>query len=681
MRLADLHGTGVSGVLWSRDAGSPGRRLMFLDFTGGVKPYVLNVMDNHMGAVTRVAYSPSTRFFLEDQKHPDTRWRTPLPFPVQVVTTVEVIDAVSKGKLTTEYRYHHGYWDGAEHEFRGFGSVEQLDTESFDDYHDAGIHGDAVGFSPIPEKHFSPPTLTRTWFHQGPVGEAHGDWREVDYTHEYWDGDPQLLGHTEQVNAFLGRFNDRGDAAMPLPGNRRIKRDALRTLRGSILRVESYALDGSPRQERPFTVSEHAYDMREVDPPTGPVERKRIFFPHRVAQRTTQWERGDDPMTRFAFSDDYDAFGQPRQQSAVAVPRLVRHQRSLSGAVVGEIPRDEINETRVLATHSQTDYAQPQPGGPYIHDRIAEIRTYELKAPPEGLDESMDLIPNALKKQADQARQIHALFQDALHRRLIGQERHHYDDRPVGDIGLHGALTRSRSLAITDIMLDETYGYRRPPYLNGAAPPPANTPVDFGADIGYQIEADSYYLDALRQRHSPLGLPIAMWDALGHETVIEYDPHHLLPVKVTDAKGMSIEASYNMRLLQPESMTDPNGNSTHIRYTPIGLPERQFVVGLDTHGDATLGGTESKPDIRYDYGFREFEVHGLPIFVHTTRRIHHAGDNLSDDSIASREYSDGYGRLIQTRSQPRTASTVSWAAMSASRSSPAAHPLRRWAIG
>jgi hypothetical protein len=25
-----------------------------------------------------------------------------------------VIDEISKGKLTTEYRYHHGYWDGIE---------------------------------------------------------------------------------------------------------------------------------------------------------------------------------------------------------------------------------------------------------------------------------------------------------------------------------------------------------------------------------------------------------------------------------------------------------------------------------------------------------------------------------------------------------------------------------------
>ena len=129
VRLVDMLGTGISGVLWTRDAtGYARENYYFHDFTGGVKPYLLNEMDNHMGAVTRVEYAPSTQFYLEDQKQPETRWTTPLPFPVQVVARVEVIDAISKGKLTTEYSYHHGYWDGAEREFRGFGRVDQRDT-------------------------------------------------------------------------------------------------------------------------------------------------------------------------------------------------------------------------------------------------------------------------------------------------------------------------------------------------------------------------------------------------------------------------------------------------------------------------------------------------------------------------------------------------------------------------
>src|SRR5262249_34949740 len=187
--------------------------------------------------------------YLEDEAKPTTRWRTPLPFPVQVVARVEVIDDLSKGKLTTEYKYHHGYWDGIEREFRGFGMVEQFDTEIFDRYNETGLHGEAIDFIKFDgtPQQFSPPTLTRTWFHQGPIGDESGDWKEQDWSGDYWSGDPQLLRHTESLNDVLAAI-DRTYATLTSQKRRRIKRDALRSLRGSILRSELYALDGSPHQ-------------------------------------------------------------------------------------------------------------------------------------------------------------------------------------------------------------------------------------------------------------------------------------------------------------------------------------------------------------------------------------------------------------------------------------------------
>ena len=41
VRLADLLGTGVAGVLWSATPATRPGRMFFLDFTGGVKPYLL----------------------------------------------------------------------------------------------------------------------------------------------------------------------------------------------------------------------------------------------------------------------------------------------------------------------------------------------------------------------------------------------------------------------------------------------------------------------------------------------------------------------------------------------------------------------------------------------------------------------------------------------------------------
>ena len=45
------------------------------------------------------------------------------------------------------------------------------------------------------------------------------------------------------------------------------RRDALRALRGQMLRSELYALDGTDRQDRPYTVTESLSGVREESPP------------------------------------------------------------------------------------------------------------------------------------------------------------------------------------------------------------------------------------------------------------------------------------------------------------------------------------------------------------------------------------------------------------------------------
>ena len=75
-------------------------------------------------------YAPSTKFYLAD-KAAGKPWVTRLPVPVHVVERVETFDHISRNRFVTRYAYHHGYFDGVEREFRGFGMVEQWDTEEF----------------------------------------------------------------------------------------------------------------------------------------------------------------------------------------------------------------------------------------------------------------------------------------------------------------------------------------------------------------------------------------------------------------------------------------------------------------------------------------------------------------------------------------------------------------------
>lgn len=640
VRLVDLLGTGISGVLWSADANQLGRHhLYFLDFTGGVKPYLLNEMDNHLGAVTRVGYVPSTQFYLEDEAHPSTRWQTPLPFPVQVVARLEVVDAISQGKLTTEYHYHHGYWDGAEREFRGFGRVDQLDTEIFADYNQLGLHGEVSPFEAFQgdrTQFFSPPTLTKTWFHQGPIGDEFGLWEEVNYDHEYWSGDPQVLERPPDVTAFLNG----------LP--RRDKRDALRTLRGQVLRTELYALDGTERQERPYTVTEAVSGVREESPDPENPERRRIFFPHPLAQRTTQWERGEEPMTQVSFTADYDEFGQPRMQASIAVPR----GRDFRVAVDAAEP--------YLATQVVTTYGQRVDDDHYIGDRVTHTESYEILN--DGRSALFDL--------------WEAIQSGGATRQLMGQSLNFYDGAafeglPLGELGDFGALVRTETLVLTADILQAAYGTEVPLYLvpEGAPPWTADYPDAFQAQMpplaGYRFHAggDSYergYFVTTAQRYdvqngngSGRGLLLATLDPLGRETVITYDPFDLLPLTVTDPVGLLTQAEYDYRVMQPHQVTDPNDNRQSFTFTPLGLLASVAVMGKA--GEA-VGDTEAAPGTRLIYDFFAFKEHGQPISVRTIQREHHDNDTAvplpeREAEIESIEYSDGFGRLLQTRTQ------------------------------
>jgi RHS repeat-associated protein len=644
IRLVDLLGTGISGVLWSADVGGLSRQNMFfLDFIGGVKPYLLSEMNNHMGALTRVGYQPSIQFYLEDEKRPETRWITPLPFPVQVVAKVEVIDQIPNGKLTTVYRYHHGYWDGAEREFRGFGRVEQRDTEVFEEFRAEGLHGENPPFEPVTPKLFSPPMETRTWFHQGAVGDEFGDWYELDLSEEYWSGDRSLLTRPQSVNDFLNGIAER-----------RVKRDAFRALRGSILRTELYALDGSDLQDRPYTVTESIQGVREeASPNIDERDRQHIFFSFAHAQRTTQWERGNEPMTQFSFTGDYDDFGQAQRQTAIACPR-------------GWRSRSDTPTEGYLATRSRTVYAEPLDPQIYIRNRVAKTTSYE--------------ITNTNGKTIEA---ITTLADPNPDLKLIGQTLSFYDGQafqglPYRQVERYGALVRSLTLVMTEEDLQSAYGTDRPPYMSN----PANWTVDYPQEFrdrlptlaGYAFPpgeaefAAGYFAIAERRSydfHDPAaqqkrGLVSIMRDPLGRDITIEYDepnhPYRLLPTKVRDPVGMETEAEYDYRVLQPKIVTDTNANQMEFRFTPLGLLKENWVKGKPDRNE----GDRTRPSVRMEYGFLAFKnsppENRQPIFVRSIRQIHHDTEAdvplpKQDEIITTVEFSDGFGRLLQTRTQ------------------------------
>jgi RHS repeat-associated protein len=631
VRLIDLLGIGTCGVLWTSDpVPGTGSHYRFLDLTGGVKPYLLATTDNNMGAVTTVSYASSTGFYLDDDADPSTRWRTKLPFPTQVVARVEVVDEVSNGRLTREYHYRDGYWDGVEREFRGFGLVEQRDTETFE--------RDGPGRD---ERRFSPPVLTRTWFHLGAVGDATDDPHEPDRVADGWPEDPPVLGHREGVEAFLATLPDR-----------RARRDAVRALRGSVLRTELYSVDSSTLEARPHVVTERAFGLRQESVPGGPrAGRRRVFFPHLTAERTSRWERGTEPMTTFEFVDDHDAHGQPRRIVRLAVPR---GRDPLRRRAAGGEP--------YLATMTLTRFATGDDSRLLV-DRVAARTTHEVRN---------DGRPSVFELR-DAART------DAGRLPVIEQALSYYDGEPftglpLGRIGAFGLVTRSESLVLSEEIARAAYGDGLPPFLDptgapawtadhpeavrAATPPVAGhrfSPGGDGAARGWFVQEARHRYDVHAGRSAGRGLVVATRDRMGRDTVVDHDRFGLLPVRSTDPVGLTTSARNDYRVLQPDLGTDANGNRTAFRFTPLGLVESIAVLGRQ--GEA-VGDTAAAPGTRFVYELRATPGTATapprPVSVRTVRRVHHArGPGVPpserDGTAETVECSDGFGRLVQTR--------------------------------
>ena len=379
---------------------------------------------------------------------------------------------------------------------------------------------------------------------------------------------------------------------------RRAKRDAVRALRGQVRRTELYALDGSARQARPFTVSR---DVAER--PRG--DARRLFFPHLRGERRAEWERGQDPLTRFEFTDDYDAHGQPRLRTQVACPQGWRRLDDRPGRPY-------------LATRTRTVFAAPPAAGPDIHDRVACETTWELAN-----DGRLSLAELLDRPDASVA--------------VVGQTLNFYDcdplqpgagaftGLPLGQLGDYGALVRTERLALTDARLTAMFGSVPPSYLTAVGASPASAATAYPAEFLASLPPLAGYVDRRvgngapvvpglfvameRRRHdfhdgpAGRGLVVATRDALGNEATIAHDsPYRLLPTVVTDAVGNRKHVVHDYRTLQPRQVTDSNGNVTLCTFTPLGL-----VASIQLRGRTGTDGDQGRPSVQLHYDFHAFD--------------------------------------------------------------------------
>jgi hypothetical protein len=356
VQAVDLLGNGTACLVWSSPLPGEATRPIRYVRLMAEKPHLLVKTVNNLGAETRVSYAPSTKFYLAD-KQAGRPWITRLPFPVHVVERVETYDHLSRNRFVTRYAYHHGYFDGEEREFRGFGLVEQWDTEEI-----GSLTGGAFpsGDNWEAASHV-PPVHTKTWFHTGAY--LGGERISRHYEHEYYR-EPGLTD--EQAHALL-----LDDTVLPDGLTVDEAREACRALKGAMLRQEVYALDGSEKQPHPYTVTEQNFTIRVLQ--RRGTNRHGVFFTHARESINYHYERNpQDPRIQHALTLEVDAFGNVLKEAAVGYGR---RQPDMSLPTEA----DRAKQTQRLVTYTEhvvtnavdtaDDYRTPLP---------AETRTYEL---------------------------------------------------------------------------------------------------------------------------------------------------------------------------------------------------------------------------------------------------------------------------------------------------------------
>ncbi|MEL6182481.1 MAG: toxin TcdB middle/N-terminal domain-containing protein, partial [Myxococcota bacterium] len=128
---ADMNGNGSSDIVWVTSQGSVTVLELF-----PVRPNMLSQITNGIGQIERISYRSSVQEMARDSEA-GRPWPYKLPHPMQVVTSVVRTDALTELIEEDTYRYHNGYYDGVEKQFRGYEEVEL--EASFDETVEARV--------------------------------------------------------------------------------------------------------------------------------------------------------------------------------------------------------------------------------------------------------------------------------------------------------------------------------------------------------------------------------------------------------------------------------------------------------------------------------------------------------------------------------------------------------------
>lgn len=637
--VTDLLGNGTACIVWSSPLPAHAHAPMrYIDLIGGKKPHLLRCYENGMGKRTELAYKSSTHFYLQD-KAAGRPWATKLPFPVHCVSKSTATEAVTGVRFTAEYSYHHGHYDHAEREFRGFGRVEQTDAEDF------GVFSASEASNAVPEAQHQPPVLTKTWFH---TGAFMGRERILNqFKNEYWQEEFRRKGFSS--DALEHELPDAQLlAADKLTGfdldtlSVGEWQEALRACKGMTLRQEVFGLDAEKRiadEQRakgytgddpaflqfqaaarrwellPYSVATHNCEIQLLQGRGS--GRYGVFLVQESEAISYVYERNpEDPRIAHTLNIEKDELGNVLESVSVVYPRrqvepLLQDVPGDDAAALAAKAAAREAQKRLLVTFTKNELTNDllSPSEHYLR-KAWQARTYELTG----------MMPTAnIFNLADFKGKVQGFQEIAYHekptpgiaqKRLIEHIKTKFYDAeltaplPDGQQAARSIPFEAYQLAYTPELLADIY-----------QPSPFSAPFTVS---NADMEAGRFLLDDgkwwvqsgtahFRRAGEGFGAvkgrffaPVAYTDPFDSVTEVFYDDLHFFMQRSVDALGNEQEVlRFNFRTLSPDIMRDMNDNITSVVTDELGLVKAAATEGKANgdplhgeEGDNLLGLTE-----------------------------------------------------------------------------------------
>lgn len=682
INITDLLGNGVACIVWNsnlaKDAHAP---LRYIDLMNSKKPHIMVAYKNNMGKEVTMEYTASTKFYIED-KLAGKPWVTKLHFPVHCISKTITEDKIAGHRFATSYKYHHGYYDHPEREFRGFGMVEQFDSEQTENWkNERGIIvDDALNQKTV---------FTKSWVHTGAF--LRNEKILTQFEHEYWYNEMVKKGYTVTTNEHAlpeARIVDaKGNAITNLSIDER--REALRACKSMALRSEIFALDATTEDEiekqlTPYTVATHNCVIEMLQPKGK--NKHAVFVVKESEAITYSYERNTlDPRIAHNLNIKLDEYGNVLESVAVVYPRKI-------------INTDLPSATQVAQADTKIIYTKHQFTNDVIADNIyrlrlpSEVQTFELKKIAHALPEYysvadfIDILADSNTYTLNYSDWSSTIA--TPNKRLIEHVCTLYYKNDLTGPLLLGQLEslalpyESYQLAYTPDLLHDIFSAKKTDAELATIMPEGKFTHNEG-DNNWWVRSGTTQFGTATVAQNRFYLPISYTDPYGSITKVRYDSSYHLFIKETeDAKGniTSVDV-FNFRSLAPQQMKDMNDNLSEVLLDELGLVKAMAVKGKGTEADDLIGlndFTDTTEDAlvnsyftasdsdsliiagknllqhataRFVCDFDAFRNYGKPIVVSSILREEHFVKNNNSPVQISFEYTSGLGKVVMKKVQ------------------------------